>query len=123
LGGIPYEPAELTLDEGRAGPPQSANHGSTPKAASAATPGAEQTAFGELEAYLVANAAMFRTKHLQWIRDQLVKTPTVEKARAMVRYARKVVMEGGDEPEPAKPARGFANRSSRKPDYAPEPTF
>jgi phage recombination protein Bet len=45
----------------------------------------------ELDEYLNANQDRFTPQHLAWIRNQVMNTPTAEKAKAMFSYAQKVV--------------------------------
>jgi len=114
LGGIPYEPAELSLDE----PVVKERILPVTKEPEAPKIG-PKSVFGELDDYLTAEA--FTSKHYRWIKEQLEKTPTLEKAKAMLGYARKVVMGGGDPPEQPKSPRTYGNR--RRPDPVPEPTY
>ncbi len=101
LGGIPYEAAELSVDE-------TVTKGSATVAAAVTKPtspvpaGTPKSAFAELDSYLTDNAEAFTAKHYRWIKEQLEKTPTLEKAKAMLGYARKVVQQGGDPPEEPK---------------------
>jgi len=117
LGGIPYEPAELSLDE-----PLARETASKPTAPVVPQTG-PRNAFAELNDYLTNNAAAFTPKHLRWIQEQLERTPTLDKAKAMLGYSRKVVMQGGDPPEPVRSPRTYGSRGSRRPDLVPEPTF
>lgn len=117
LGGIPYEPAELTLGEV---PETRGAPASEPKVPQVVGP---KSAFAELNDYLTNNASAFTPKHLKWIQTQLEKTPTLEKAKAMLGYARKVVLQGGDPAESQKAPRTYASRPNRRPDSVPEPIY
>jgi len=118
LGGIPYEPAELSLAD-----PVAQETSTGPTSSPKAPQAGPRNAFAELNDYLTNNAAAFTPKHLRWIQEQLEKTPTLEKAKAMLGYSRKVVLQGGDPPEPSRNVRTYGSRSSRRPDIVPEPTF
>jgi phage recombination protein Bet len=117
LGGIPYEAAELSLDHS---PTESGKQSKGElKSPQVAGP---RSVFAELDEYLTTNAEAFTKKHLGWIRDQLEKTPTLEKAKAMLGYARKVVIQGADDTDQPRAPRTYANRG-RKPEPAAEPVF
>lgn len=118
LGGIPYEPAELSLED-----PVVREPVSKPAATTTVPQTGPRNAFAELNDYLTNNVTAFTPKHLRWIQEQLERTPTLEKAKAMLGYARKVVMQGGDPPEPVRSPRTYGTRSARRSDAVPEPTF
>ena len=116
LGGIPYEAAELSVDETvTKAEPAKAQPASGPVVPAVGP----KSAFAELDAYLTDNAEAFTAKHYRWIKEQLEKTPTLEKAKAMLGYARKVVQQGGDPPEGPKAPRSYGSRPQRKPDIVP----
>lgn len=116
LGGIPYEPTELSSEQ-----PLLAGSKDKPSGPEVPKVG-PKSAFAELNDYLTNNASAFTPKHLRWIQDQLEKAPTLEKAKAMLGYARKVVLQGGDPSESSRPPRTYGSRAARR-EPSPEPTF
>ena len=123
LGGIPYEAAELSLDEAvtktEAG--KAAVSTATQVAGTTVAAGTPKSAFAELDAYLTDNAEAFTAKHYRWIKEQLEKTPTLEKAKAMLGYARKVVLQGGDPQEEPKGPGPMPAVPSESPTRFPNP--
>ncbi len=114
LGGIPYEPAELSLEE----PFQPKAEDKLNKALASAD---GRSPFDELTEYLKAHADSFTPKHLGWIKTQILQAPTPEKAKALLGYARKVVSQGGDSQQPSRSPKTVNGR--RREDPIPEPTF
>ena len=124
LGGIAYEPAEVSTDWGLSvtTPPEGFN----PNAADEKAPAPAPVMVGnspkdELERYLEANKAAFTDRHLGWIRNKMAQEPTDSNARKMLSYAKKVV--SGEKPQTQYKKNWFPAQAATAPAQEPAPTF
>lgn len=111
LGGMPYEAAELPLDEEPAqderpmrvvSPPreeESEPQEPSPNPGMVVPEG--KTAFNVLDEYLLVHHDSINQKHAEWIKSQVASRPTMEKIQQMYAYAQRVV---SGEPSPTRQA-------------------
>ena len=120
LGGIAYEPAEVSPDWGLEVIP------SPVAQADEKTPAQTPVMAGnspkdELEKYLEANKASFTDRHLGWIRNKMNQEPTDSNARKMLSYAKKVV--SGEKPQTQYKKNWFPAQAAMPQAKEPAPVF
>ena len=127
LGGIAYEPAEISATDiglSVTTPPKGYLAQVAEEKAVTPTPVPMKAAGNpadELEKYLEDNKEAFTERHLSWIRNKLAQDPTDSNARKMLSYAKKVV--SGEKPQTQYKKNWFPAQAAMPPAKEPAPVF